>query len=220
MAQTKTTRKILIAINIVALVGLIGATGYLFVDNRDLRDQASLTSEEQNRRLVEEINQVFDLPEEDPVVAIVTDIDEFKAEYTSFDNAKEGDYLLFFRKNRLNVLYRQSEGRVVKTADVAVPIAIELIGSQAAVDGAEEKLTEFGNQVTITKKVDTSITQSFVFDIDGDQTTETQSIAELLGIDVGSTLPSTIQPATQTEVVIAVTESVEFTPSPAETEGN
>ena len=64
MARTTTTKKILMAANIVLLIGLAGATGYLYMDNTDLKDQVSLTSEEQNRRLVEEINEVFDLPDE------------------------------------------------------------------------------------------------------------------------------------------------------------
>jgi hypothetical protein len=204
MARTSNAKKILTAVNVLVIIGLVGATGYFFMENRDLNDQINLTVEEQNRRLVEEINEVFDLPDETPVVARVTDVEEFKATYASFDNAEQGDYLLFFRKSRLNVLYRQDEKRVVKTADVIVPISIELIGSQEAVDDAEEKLAEFGNQITVTKRIDTGITQSFVFDVDADQSDEVISIADQLDIDVGSSLPATITPGDQTEVIIAV----------------
>ena len=198
-------KKALIFANAVLLIGLAGATGYLFLENRDLNDQITLTSEEKNKRLVEEINKVFDLPEEEPVVAIVTDVEEFKKQYTTFDNAETGDYLLFFRKARLNVLYRQSEKRVVKTANVIVPIAVELVGTQEAIDDATKKLSQFGDQISITSKVDANIKQSFVFDIDSDQTAEAQSIASLLDYEIGSTLPSSITPTDQTEIVIAVT---------------
>lgn len=208
MARSSTTKKVLMTLNVLVIVGLMGATGYLFMENRDLNDQANLTTEQQNERLVAEINEVYDLPDETPIVAIVTDVDEFKSQYTSFDNAQQGDYLLFFRKNRLNVLYRQSERRVVKTADVAVPISVELIGTQAAVDRVEDELAEFGNQIDITKKIDSDISQSFVFDVDDDQSSETKSIADFLGYDIGTTLPSSLVPDTLTEIVIAVADDV------------
>jgi len=205
MAKTSTGKKVsMIAVSLL-VVGLAASTAYLFVENRDLNDQITLTTEEKNTRLVEEINKVFDLPEEEPVVAVVTSPEEFKAEYESFDNAEQGDYLLFYRKARLNVLYRQSEKRVVKTSNVIVPISLELIGSEEAMADAEKKLAEFGNQITVTKKVTDGVTQAFVFDVDNDQTEELSSIAELLGIEVGSTLPSSIEPSDQTEIVIVVT---------------
>jgi hypothetical protein len=213
MAKTSTGKKILIVANVLLVFGLIGATAYLYTDNQDLNEQITLTTEEKNKRLVAEINKVFDLPEEEPVVAIVTNKDEFKTQYPAFDNAETGDYLLFYRKARLNVLYRQSEKRVVKTATVSVPVAVELIGSQEAVDEVEEKLSAFGEQITVTKKVDDSVKQAFVFDVDNDQAEQLKSIAELLGYEVGSTLPASITPGDQTEIIIAVTKSTE-TPAP------
>ena len=213
MARTSGAKKFLLIANVLVLVGLVGFSGYLFMENRDLNDQLTLTTEEKNRRLVEEINQVFDLPDEDPVVAIVTDPGEFKAQYAAFDNAQSGDYLLFFRKARLNVLYRQSEKRVVKTANVVVPIAVELIGSEAAIAEAEQKLAEFGNQITLTKTVKEGITQNFVLDIEDDQKAETEAIATQLGFEIGTTLPSTITPTQQTEIVVAVSSTTTINPT-------
>lgn len=207
MAKASTGKKVLLVVNVLLILGLAGTTAYLFIDNRDLKDQITLTTEEKNKRLVAEINEVYDLPDEDPVVAIVTDPEEFKKEYSTFENAESGDYLLFYRKARLNVLYRQSEKRVVKTANVTVPIAVELVGSEEAIAEAEKKLAQFGDQVTITKKVDDTVKQAFVFDVDNDQADELKAIAELLGYEVGSTLPSTITPTDQTEIVIVVTKT-------------
>lgn len=205
MARTSGGKKLLIVANILFILGLAGVSSYLFIENRDLNDQLTLTTEEKNRRLVEEINKVFDLPEEDPVVAVVTNPEEFKTQYSAFDNAEEGDYLLFYRKARLNVLYRQNEKRVVKTANVVVPISIELVGSEEAIAQAETKLADFGDQIAITKKITEGVTQAFVFDVDGDQQAELTSIAELLDYEVGSTLPASIVPSDQTEIIIVVT---------------
>jgi hypothetical protein len=207
MARKTNGKKLLLTANVLLLVGLAGTSAYLFMDNRDLNDQITLTSEEKNKRLVAEINKVFDLPEEEPVVAIVTDPGEFKAQYAAFDNAESGDYLLFYRKARLNVLYRQSEKRVVKTANVVVPISVELVGTEDAIADAEKKLADFGDQITIVKKVDDTVKQAFVFDVDDDQAAELKSIADLLGYEVGSTLPATIVPSDQTEIVVVVTKT-------------
>lgn len=190
--------------NILLLVGLSASSVFLFMKNKDLNEQLTLTSEEKNKRLVAEINKVYKLPDEEPVVAIVTNPEEFKTQYPTFTDAQSGDYLLFFRKARLNVLYRQSEKRVVTTANVVVPIAVELVGDTDSVEAAAKKLEKFGQQIAITKTVTDGLTQSFVYDIDDDQKEETASIAKELGLDVGATLPNTIKPIDQTEIIIAV----------------
>lgn len=207
-------KRVVITINVVLLLGLSSFSAYLFFENRDLKNQSTLTTEEKNKQLVEEINKVYDLPEEDPVVAVVTDVEEFKKQYSVFDNAESGDYLLFYRKARLNVLYRQSEKKVIKTADVLVPITVEVIGSQESIDSAVDKLSEFGNQITVTKTVKPDITQSFVFDLDNDQESEAKSIADLLKLDIGSTVPSSITPGEQTEIIITVADEAPSTQTP------
>jgi len=207
-------KRLLIIVNVLLIIGLAGYSGFLFFENRDLNDQLTSTAEQKRDRLVTEINKVFDLPNETPEVVIVTNPDQFKAKYTTFDNANEGDYLLVFRKSRLGVLYRQSEKRVVKTTNVVIPITIELVGSQETIDAAESKLGEFGSQITVSKTVKDGVTQTFVYDVDQDQETETSSIAKQLEYDVGTTLPTSITPASQTEVVVLIadTKPVETTP--------
>ncbi len=186
-----------------------------------MKDQVGLTAEEQNKRLIAEVNKVYDLPEEEPVVAKVTNVDEFKKQFDAFkdDDIRVGDYLLFYRKNRQNIIYRESEKRVVKTAAVAVPITIELVGSDAAIAEAEKKATAaFANQITIVKTKKDGITQSFVFDVDNDQANEVKSIAEKLSFEVGTTLPTGFTPGTQTEVVVVVAgNGTTATPPPADT---
>lgn len=202
-------KKIILVVWVVVTLGLAGSTVYLFLENRDLNRQLTETTEEKNKRLVEEINKVFDLPEEDPVVAIVTDKDQFIAQYPVFDNAETGDYLLFFRKARLNVLYRQDEKRVVKTAQVTIPVAIELVGSERAINDAEKVLEELvaGSSVTVKKTVQSGISQSFIYDVDQDQADETSQLADLLDVTSAATLPDTINPDTTTEIIVLLAEN-------------
>ncbi len=192
--------------NVVALIGFAGTSVYFFTKYRNEKEQNSLTNEEKDKKLVEEINKVYDLPEEVPVVAKVTNVDEFKKQFEAFkdDDIKVGDYLLFYRKARLNVIYRQSDKKVVKTADVIVPITVEIIGSDSAIAKAEESLKEFGTQITVVKTKTDGITQSFVFDVDSDQKAETDSIAKQLSYEVGTTLPAGFTAGAQTEIVVAV----------------
>lgn len=220
MSMRKNKLKIgLIAINVLVILGLAGSSFYFFNKNRQLNEVLGLSTEEKNVRLIEEINQVYDLPDEQPVVAIVTDPVQFKTDYPTFANAEGGDYLLFFRKARLNVLYRQSEKRVVQTANVVVPITVELVGDAAALEAAAQKLTDFGNQVNVVKTVKPDISQSFVFDVDSDQEPETQSVAKQLGFEIGSTLPTSITPGDQTEIVVAVSaDGVQAQPTDAPAE--
>ncbi len=209
MSKNSKSRKILLTINIIALIGLSGATAYLFMENRDLQEQATLSNEEKNQRIIDEVNEVYSLPDEDPVIGYVKDVDKFKNDFPAFENddVKLDDILLFYRKARLNVLYRQSEKRVVKTANVAVPFSVELVGSEKAISDAEKKLGKFNDQITITKTVSDGITQSFVIDVEGDQSAVAEAIAEELKYEIGSTLPSNIQANDQTEIVIIVKDS-------------
>ncbi len=212
MIRKNNTKRIIMVVNVLLIVGLAGYAGFLYFENRDLNDQLTQTAEQKRDRLIDEINDVFDLPDETPEVVIVTDPEQFKSEYTTFDNVQEGDHLLVFRKARLGVLYRQSEKRVVKTTTVVIPITVELVGSQETMDAVEERLLEFGSQITITKTVRDGVTQTFVFDVDEDQESEASSIAGQLDYEVSSTLPASIIPATQTEIVILIADT-----KPAET---
>ena len=223
--KSKTTR-ILIAIFALTWVGLAASTTYLYLENQDLKDELALPASERtellNQRLIEEVSEVFSLPEgEDPEVIFVSDAERAREEepgiVSVFQDLQNGDYLLLYRKARIGVQYRPDDKKVVFSTSIATPVVVEVIGSQAAVDAAEERLADFGNQITIVKRVDESITQAFIFDVDDNQPTETQSIATQLDVEVGATLPASISPADSTEIVIAV---VTNTPAPSEATEN
>jgi hypothetical protein len=198
--------------NVVVLLGLAGSTGYLFMKNRDLNAELALPADERtkrnNERLIADIKKVFQLPDEEPQVIYVNDGEKAAAENPGissvFKDMKTGDYILLYKKARLGVQYRPSDKKVVFSSTIAVPIAVEIIGTKEAVEAAEKKLADFGNQVAITKTIKEGITQSFVYDVDDNQKDETASIAKQLGYEVGATLPSSITPGDSTEVMIFV----------------
>lgn len=218
------TKNIILVVNIVALLGLAGSTGYLFMKNRDLKAEIALPAEERtrknNEKLVTEIKKVFQLPDEEPQVIFVNDGQKAASENPGiaavFKDLKTGDYILLYKKARLGVQYRPTDKKVVFSSTIAVPISVEIIGSEEDIAAAEKKLADFGNQVTITKTVKEGITQSFVYDSDDNQKDETAAIAKQLGYEVGATLPSSITPSGSTEVVIVVSSTT--TPTTQSTE--
>jgi hypothetical protein len=219
MSVSTSGRKILIFANVFFVLGLFTTSAYLFVQNRDLNDQLKLSTEEKNKILVDEINKVFNLPDEDPVVDVVKDPEVLKDQYETFDSAEEGDYVLSFEKAKLNILYRQKENRVIKTANIETPMYIEIMGTKEGIAETEKKLSNFKEEIAVIKTESNEITQSFVYDVDSDQTQELDSIAELLDYEVGSTLPASITPGERTEIVIAVVaDKLSPTPAPTETE--
>jgi hypothetical protein len=98
-----------------------------------------------------------------------------------------------------------------------VPITIEIVVSDKAIAANEQKLAEFGDQITVVKTIKDGVTQSFVFDVDSDQKTETESISTKVSYDVGTTLPESIKPTAQTEIIIVAADNAPSAVQPAET---
>lgn len=224
--NTNMGKKILIITNIVLLLGLSGATAYLFIENRDLSRELALPEQErkdlQNEKLLAEIGEIFDLPEgEDPTIVYVNDAEKAVEENPGlaevFDDLQQGDYLLVYRKARTAIHYRPSEQKVIKSTTVNLPIAVEVFGSESAIASLDSKFEQFGNQIVITRTQKDGITQGFIYDVDGDQKAETESLAEQLGLEIGTTLPAGIEPDGQTEIVVVVANGKTVAPAAEET---
>lgn len=220
---TSNLRKFLIALNVLVIVGLGGASAYLYIENRDLKADAALTEEERktkkNNEIVAEVGELLELPDEEPIIVVVNDPNSLGEEgldsiiSSLFDDLQKNDYILIFRSNRLGVQYRQSDNKVVKSTDVPIAVSVEVIGTEAGLARAETQLSQFGDQLVLTKRVDANVTQSYVVDVNGKLGDEANSIAQQLGIQVGTTLPAKVQPAELTEIVVFVADEDEASDS-------
>jgi len=206
----------LVILNIVFVLLLIGASTYLYLENRNLNSELTMSETQRqkvkNDKYIEEIAKTLTLPDESPFFVInVIDPEKAKADNPElgilFGELKADDFILVYKKAKLGIQYRPSEKKIVKTNTVVLPIIVEILGSEQAMADLEKKLANFGNQITVIKTIKDGITQSFVFDVDSDQQAEADSIAKQLGLDTGSTLLSGITPSEQTEIVIAVTST-------------
>ncbi len=127
-------KKLLIALNVLVILALAGATGFLFMKNRDLNAKYSdvqgkfteITSDPQAaqaaevKRYIEEVGKVYDLPKgEEPSVATVKDKEQLK-DQAFFNKAENGDITLIYSNAKLALLYRPSTKQLVNVSSVTI----------------------------------------------------------------------------------------------------
>lgn len=202
-------------VNVVVLLGLAGATGYLYMNNKDLRYELSLSEQDRakikNDELLAKVSKLMSLPSEEPVIVLVNDPAKAEEENPGikaiFDNLQKDDYILIFKKAKLGVQYRPVESKIIKSTTINLPIVVEIIGTSADIAATEKSLVQFGNQITVVKTVNETITDSAVYDVDNNQSTEVQSIDKILNFGVTNTLPNTVTASEQAEIVLLVASS-------------
>jgi len=218
MSRNNSKRRVLIAVNIVALFVLTGSTVYLYMQNKDLNEQASLSQEDklkiENNNLLADVGKLMDLPEEEPTIFKVNDPQKAEEDNPGineiFSDLQINDYLLIYKTDRLGIQYRPSQKKIIKTATLNLPIVIEIFGSEEAISEMEKQLLQlYDNRVIITKQSLSGVTQSFVYDNTNKLKTEVEALSKGIGYQVGSTLPESIKPTDQTEIVIVATSTTE-----------
>jgi hypothetical protein len=127
-------KKILIALNIILIIGLGVAAGYFYNKYDDLNDKYTevqkkyyeLTSNPQAaqaaevQKYIEEVGKLYDLPDdEEPSVATVKDKDQLK-DQPFFEKAENGDVTLIYSNNKLALLYRPSTKQLVNVSSVTI----------------------------------------------------------------------------------------------------
>jgi len=210
--NTNTKRRIILIVNVVVLLGLAGATGYLYMNNKDLRYELSLSEQDRikikNDELLARVSKLMNLPSEEPVIVLVNDPAKAEEENPGikaiFDNLQKDDFILIFKKDKLGVQYRPSESKIIKSTTINLPITLEIVGTKEAIDKTVKSLEQLGNQITIIQTVNTTITDSAIYDIDNNQPTEVQSLDALLKFGATNTLPNTVTASEQAEIVLLV----------------
>ena len=112
---------------VLALVALVliggGTLGYkkyvaLQAENKRLANPQA-AAEDEARRIKSEVAQLIELPNEDPTVATVVDIEKLKNQ-PFFSSAQNGDRVLLFAQAKKAVLYRPSTGKIVEVAPINI----------------------------------------------------------------------------------------------------
>lgn len=203
-----TWQKALFAIIGVAFVITLAAVAFLYIQNSNLKKDPNAETKAETKELVAKVGKHYDLPtDETPTVATVSDKSKV-ADQPFFAKAENGDKILIYRKNKLAILYRPSEDRLINVGPIDLDAAsgtstgtatasVAKVGlynagtASGLTAAAEPKLTgaSFGSKLAIAEKKNATTKSTgkiIVVDVSGGHGELASSIASTLGGDVGS----------------------------------
>jgi len=171
---------------------------------------------------VAEVGKSISLPEENPTVAEVTDLENLTGQ-VFFEKAAEGDKVLIYADAKKVILYRPAEKRVVEVGTINIDkdgegevaglateaVAVALLNGTktgGATEEVEDKLGEVmpGVQIKVkTNAAKTDYDRSLVVDMTGENGEVVKALAKELGMEVGE-LPEEERERAGIEVVVIV----------------
>lgn len=114
VAKKPPLKLIILILGAVALVSIV-INVLLCVDIRKLKADPQYQARQEVTRLVERVGRLMSLPNEEPTVATVTDLEKLK-DQPFFLNAKNGDKVLIFSAARKAVLYDPTANKIIEVA--------------------------------------------------------------------------------------------------------
>jgi hypothetical protein len=175
----------------------------------------------EQEEFVAEVGKSIKLPEGQPTIAEVTDLEKLSGQ-VFFEQAAAGDKVLIYADAKKVILYRPLEKRVVEVGSINVEsqdgevagvaaetVAVALLNGteeKGATTTIEEKLKQVMPQAEVKLKTNAAKTdyeKSLVVDMTGNQGTVVESLAKDLGMEVGS-LPEGEKVRDGIEVLIIV----------------
>jgi uncharacterized protein YneF (UPF0154 family) len=126
--QTKPKKsKVLLIIVLILLFFVIGAVGgyfgYEYLTSQKVYEKLkdpeyiSYLQEQQTEEILENLGSIILLPDEEPTMATLLDIEELKKENPEFyKDAQKGDYLVIYSEKA--IIYREEENKVINVAPV------------------------------------------------------------------------------------------------------
>ncbi len=177
----------------------------------------------QTKALVQKVGKFMELPQgEDPTVATVLDRDKLKSE-PFFATAKNGDQLLIYPKAKKAILYRPSENKIINVAPLSIgsdasptpspsrpstsSLRISLYNGTDVTGATNAIATQLGESIPNVEVVSRSnankqtYQKSLVVDLTGENASQVQHIASLLGADVGPLPQGEVSPSTPDQPV-------------------
>jgi hypothetical protein len=199
-------KKILLAANVVVIIGLIAFGGYYFKKYRDVKNNpasAEQAAQAQADKTIDSVSKLYDLPkDEKPSVATVSDKDKLK-DQPFFVKAENGDITLIYSKAKLAILYRPTTNQIINVSSVTLQgnAKVKVIGTAAARQAVATALT--AAQITSTDGGDakTPPTAIVVVDVTGQNADQAKKVADTVKGTVG-TLPAGEDKPTDADILI------------------
>lgn len=173
----------------------------------------------ENKKLVEEIGKLMELPkDEEPTVALVNDVERLKSQ-SFFQNAKNGDKVLIYTTAKKAILYRPSEGKVIEVAPVTIGSSASssaqiaqsrvVLRNGTTVAGLAKKyeieLKSKAPLVTVVDRetsVNQDVTKTILVDLSGAKGQAAQDLAKSLGLTLSDLPKNEGKPQTSAEYLI------------------
>jgi hypothetical protein len=111
---------IAIAVLSVATIASTASATVFYVKLQDARQKQSAPSESEKDRIAAKVGKLYDIPNEEPTLARVSDPEKLRKEQDFFKNAKDGDYILVFPEAKIGILYRESTDKIINIGPVSV----------------------------------------------------------------------------------------------------
>jgi hypothetical protein len=119
-------KKIVLGILTTVILIAMAVGGYMlyqaYLGQKERADRLSNPAEaakEETKQLIEAVSKLTDLPDEEPTIATVRDVNELEGQ-SFFQNAQNGDKVLIFTKAKKAILYRPSTNKVIEIAPVTL----------------------------------------------------------------------------------------------------
>lgn len=112
--------KILITILLVIIIFILAGGFYLYQNQKNqIQNDALNTLEAENRKLIEEVGKLMELPDGDPIIVPVTDITKLQ-DQPFFQKAKNGDIILIYLSHQKAILYNPITKTLIDTAPINI----------------------------------------------------------------------------------------------------
>lgn len=111
--------KVMIIAASAAFVVLAGVAGFFAWQYFNVTANPDKKNEETISRLTEAVGMIYMLPDEKPTVAQIQDKEKLK-DQTFFAKAENGDYILIYSENKLALLYREKDRKLVNVGPISI----------------------------------------------------------------------------------------------------
>lgn len=209
---------------VLALIGVSATAYYYYNQYQKALSKPGVESSDEVKKLKDAVSKLMTLPNEDPVVATVTDKSKLEGQ-VFFRYSENGDKVLIFKDDGRAVLYRPSTAKIIDvttftslpeggTSEDTTPLTIAIYNGttqSGLAANLEKKITENVQYVSVTDKTaatKTNYTKTVVVDVSGKNGARAKSIADLFGVDVTELPAGEKKPETDI-LVIAGTDNAQ-----------
>jgi hypothetical protein len=122
------------------IVVLLAAVGFLSWKYQQLSKNSTNEAKETSSRVIDKVAQLFIVPAgEEPTVAVIQDKEKL-GNKEFFKNAQNGDYLLIYQKEKVAIVFREKDNKLVTVGPISIDNQQqgETAGAQTEEETSEE----------------------------------------------------------------------------------